>query len=153
MPVAIHWISVTCFQSPNTTVAQLVWLQAQWHLSLSVTSHPKAIAAVVPLDIERSSHASVGANALACSSCLSQAPIPRLFFGEDGHVLPLCLVNFRMEHVVWIKLICGTWNTAPFCEDCRQGEEVFHIHQDSFLLHAIIQWKSIVLNLLYPKVM
>lgn len=107
MPVATHWISVTCFQSPHARVAQLVWLQAQWHLSLSVTSHPKAIAAVVPLDLERSSRASVG-DTLACSSCLSQAPIPRLFFGEDGHVLPLCLVNFRMEYVGWIKLICGT---------------------------------------------
>lgn len=144
---------MTCFQSPNARLAQLVWLQAQWHLSLSVTSHPKAIAAVVPVDIERSSCSSVGADALACSSCLAQAPIPRLFFGEDGHVLPRCLVHFRMGHVGWIKLIYGTWNTAPCCEDCQQGDEVFHIHQDSFLLHAFIQWKSIVLNLLYPKVM
>lgn len=52
VPVVTHWISVTFFQSPNARVARLVWLQAQWHLSLSVTSHPKAIAAVVPLDIE-----------------------------------------------------------------------------------------------------
>lgn len=58
-----------------------------------------------------------------------------------------------MEYVGWIKVMCGTWSTAPFCEDCQQEDEVFHIHQDSFLLHAFIQWKSIVLNLLYPKVM
>lgn len=95
----------------------------------------------------------MGADTFACGSCLSQAPIPHLFFGRDGHVLPCCLVNFRMEHVGWIKLSGGTWNTAPFCEDCWQGYEVFHIRQGSFLLHAFIQWKSIVLDLLYPKVM
>ncbi|KAI1233419.1 hypothetical protein IHE44_0004595, partial [Lamprotornis superbus] len=44
--------SVSAMMSPNARVAQLLWLQAQWHLSLSVTSHPKAIAAVVSLDIE-----------------------------------------------------------------------------------------------------
>lgn len=62
---------------------------------------------------------------LGCSSCLSQALIPYLFFRRDGRVLLRCLVNFRMEYVGCIKLICGTWNTAPFCEDCWQELRFF----------------------------